>query len=88
MNRAEIQIPKVGDTVVLNDSGLVAVYGSTVGLAHMKTLKMKIKYVDPRSMTDDQPSHIVEVDNPDLNRFMLIHWDFDIVASGPDTTSR
>lgn len=65
----------VGDTVVLNDDGLAIAFGSSIGLRHMKTLQMKITNVEFVS----DGIYAVDVDNPDINRFMLTDLDFDIV---------
>lgn len=72
-------IPKVGDTVVLNDCGLEQVFGYTLGLRHMKSLKMKITHVDMDSMTYPEPTYMVEVDNVEINTFLIDHNCFDIV---------
>jgi hypothetical protein len=74
-------IHKAGDTVVLNDKGLENIFGSSVGKSHMKTLEMKLTFVDPTSMTAPEPSHVVEVDNEEINQFLLHHWCFDVVRS-------
>lgn len=48
-------VPKVGDTVVLNDTGLRQIFNRTLGLGHMKTLRMKVTQVDAVSMTIPSP---------------------------------
>lgn len=72
-------VPNVGDTVRLNDHGLEQIYGSTAGVAYMKTLEMRITHVDDVSMTYPEATFVVEVDNPDINRFMIDHHCFEIV---------
>lgn len=72
-------VPKVGDTVVLNDDGLEACFGSGVGLQHMKTLKMKVTYVSRHSITAPEQTFEIDVDNEDINRFCICHRYFDIV---------
>ena len=73
-------VPKVGDTVVLNDYGIDQIYGPHgTGLSHMKTLRMKITEVDMRSMTSSWPTYPVEVDNEDVSMFLIDHLCFDIV---------
>lgn len=73
-------VPKVGDTVALNDHGLKTLFGSHWATArHMKTLRMKITWVDKQSMTAPEQTFIVRVDNADINHYMISHWDFDIV---------
>lgn len=74
-------VPKVGDTVVLNKTGLEQIFGHATGLAHMKTLRMKITHVDAESVTFPEPTYPVEVDNPDINIFLIDHWCFDIVEA-------
>ena len=71
--------PRVGDTVRLNDHGLRSCFGSTVGLAHMKSLEMKITSVGD-SMCADDAVFDVSVDCPEINQFMINNWDFDIVS--------
>lgn len=78
-------MPRVakGDTVRLNDHGLRQIYGATAGLlAHMKTLEMKITYVDPESLTSPEPTHDVEVDNPEINEFLIDDRCFDVAKKG------
>jgi signal peptidase I len=73
-------VPKVGDTVVFNDNGLEQVFNSRHrGLAHMKTLRMTITWVDSESMTSPEPTYPVEVDNAEINSFLIDHHCFDIV---------
>ena len=72
-------VPKVGDTVVLNDNGLEQVFGHSHGLAHMKTLRMRITDVDMNSPTFPEPTYPVEVDNAEINYFLIDHHCFDIV---------
>ena len=74
-------IPKIGDTVVLNDNGLEQVFGRSLGLAHMKTLRMKITDVDMNSPTYPEPTYPVEVDNPEINAYLIDHHCFDIVEA-------
>lgn len=74
-------IPKVGDTVVLNDEGLDICFGKTLGLAHMKSLRMKITFVDSVSMTAPEKTYVVEVDNPEINCFLLYHSCFDVLGA-------
>jgi hypothetical protein len=71
--------PKVGDTVTLNNHGLIQVFGTTIGLSAMKRLEMKITYVDDLSMTFPEPTFVVEVDNEEINTFLIDHHCFDIV---------
>jgi hypothetical protein len=74
-------VPKVGDTVVLNDNGLRQVFNNTLGLSHMKTLRMKVTQVDAFSMTHPIPTFCLEVDNAEINAYLIDHHCFDIVES-------
>lgn len=76
-------VPKVGDTVVLNDHGIHQVYGHRAGLSHMKSLRMKITEVDMRSLTHPEPTYPVEVDNEEVGMFIIDHRCFDIVETAP-----
>jgi hypothetical protein len=69
---------KQGDWVVFNDTGLESCYGQSHTLQHMKTLAMQIVSVESESMTgDDEPTHLVQVNDEAINTFMLTDWDFD-----------
>jgi hypothetical protein len=74
-------IPKVGDTVVLNDHGLRQIFQHTLGLAHMKTLKMKITCRSAQSLTFPELTFSVSVDNPEINAYMIDHNCFDVVST-------
>lgn len=73
------RVPKVGDTVVLNDEGLNVVFGTRLGLTHMKSKRMKLTFVDVVSMTAPEQTYIVEVDDPEINCYLLYHAMFDTV---------
>jgi len=72
-------IPKVGDTVVLNDNGLDQIFNHRLGLTHMKTLRMKVTWVDSESMTEPEPTFALGVDDPGINSYLIDHHCFDIV---------
>lgn len=72
-------VPKVGDTVVLNDTGLRQIFNHTLGLDHMKTLRMKVTQVDGISMTYPEPTYCLEVDDPGINAYLIDHHCFDVV---------
>lgn len=74
-------VPSIGDTVVLNDYGLEVIFGTSLGLQHMKSLRMKITWVDQMSMTEPEETFIVEVDNADIDAFLIYHTCFDIVET-------
>ena len=69
---------KAGDKVTLNDIGIEGCFGTKLGLSHMKTHVMTVTWVDTESMTDDIPAFIVDVDDPEINCFMLNNHYFDI----------
>jgi hypothetical protein len=77
-------MPRVAmdDMVRLNDNGLRQIYGTTVGLAHMKTLEMKVTWVDSKSLTAPEKTHQVEVDSQDINNFLIDDRCFDVVRKG------
>lgn len=75
-------VPNVGDTVVFNDSGLQQVFGHARGLAHMRTLRMKITHVGDTSLTYPDPTFPVKVDNKDIDFFLIDSTCFDIVECG------
>ena len=70
---------KVGDIVVLNNNGVSQVFGTVNGLSHMKTLKMRITYVDKQSITFPEKVYPVEVDNPEINQYLIDDNCFDVV---------
>lgn len=72
-------VPKVGDVVTLNDNGLEQLYGSVRGHSHMKRLELRITKVADESVTYPEPTFPVEVDDPDINQFLIDHNCFDIV---------
>jgi hypothetical protein len=78
MRKLHHPVPKVGDTVRLNDFGLDMCFGNR-GHSHMKTLEMKITEIDAESITAPEETFICEVDNVEINRLLLNHWCFDIV---------
>ena len=77
--KKDATVPKIGDTVRLNDEGLEQIYGKRMGLSHMKTLEMRIIAVDDESMTYPEPTFIVQVDHPEINEYLLDNHCFDIV---------
>lgn len=77
--KKDSSVPRVGDTVVLNNAGLQQIYGSPVGLGHMKSLRMKVTHVAHESLTFPKPTFALEVDNEDINAFLIDHNCFDIV---------
>lgn len=79
MKAAPHPVPEVGDTVVLNDFGLRQIFGHSLGLAHMKTLRMKVTHVDSASMTFPHQTFCVDVDNPDIDAYLIDHLCFDVV---------
>lgn len=72
-------MPKVGDVVRFNDWGLEQVYNRASGLAHMKTLELTITWVDFESMTEPEKTYVVNVSDPEINRYMIDSACFDLV---------
>jgi hypothetical protein len=73
------RLPKVGDTVVLNNAGLEQIWQTAVGLSHMKQLRMKVTAIASVSITDEIPTHLMAVDNEEINQFVIDNNCFDIV---------
>lgn len=69
----------VGDTVVLNNHGLEVCFGNRRGLEHMKTKRMCITHIDTNSITSPEKTYGVEVDDPEINTFLLYDACFDVV---------
>jgi hypothetical protein len=70
---------KVGDLVALNDTGLEVIFGNSRGLTRMKGLQMRITHVDPVSLTSPEETYPVEVDNEEINFFLIFDDCFDKV---------
>lgn len=70
---------KVGDRVRLNIFGLEQVFGSAIGLSHMRRRVMTITWVSEESMTEPEETYPVEVDDPEINRFLIDDVCFDKV---------
>lgn len=77
--KKDATVPNVGDIVRLNDLGLEQVFGSARGKSFMKKLELRITKVDPESITYPEPTFAVEVDDPEINQFLIDHRCFDIV---------
>lgn len=71
-------VPRVGDVVTLNDNGLQQIFGTALGLSFMKTLRMRITHVAKESLTHPEPTFVVEVDNEEINSYLIDHYCFDI----------
>lgn len=71
-----IYVPKINDTVVLNNAGLEQIYGTTVGLNPMKKIEMKIVEIEEMSTG---VIWAVSVDNKEINKFLLSNSCFDLV---------
>lgn len=80
-------VPSVGDIVNLNNHGLETIYGTRAGLAHMKSLPLVITKVGKTSLTEPEQTFEVEVDNKEINAFLIDHWCFDIVGSTKEELS-
>lgn len=77
--KKDASVPKVGDKVRLNDEGLKQIFGSAFGKSFMKKMELTITHVDEVSMTYPEATFAVEVDNPEINSFMIDHYCFDII---------
>jgi len=76
-----IKEPAVGMVVRLNNTGLDCIFRSNVGLAHMKSLEMKISAVYHELYCDDgHKVYDIDVDNLDISQFMLSSELFDEVV--------
>lgn len=69
-------VPKVGDTVVLNDYGLKIIGG---GHSYMKTLRMKVTAIESESITQPEVTYLMRVSDREIDHAMLFHTMFDIV---------
>lgn len=70
---------KVGDVVTLNIEGLETCFGSALGLKWMLTKRMRITDVECTSLTSPEATYAVEVDDPEINAFLLYDACFDLV---------
>jgi hypothetical protein len=71
---------KVGDRVYLNDWGLEQIFGSRKGLSHMKSKEMTITQVSGHSLTSPELTFSVDVDDVDINHFLIDDRCFDLVT--------
>ena len=72
-------IPKVGDTVRLNQHGINRIAGSDA-LAYLMTLTMKVVWVSDRPMKNDNHDvYQIRVDRDELGCFLIDHRCVDIV---------
>lgn len=53
-------------------------FGHCHGLSHMKTLEMKVTWVDSMSATYPDLTFPLDVDNPDIDKFLIDNRCFDI----------
>lgn len=70
-------IVKVGDKVCLNTYGLEQIFGNAFGLSKMREKVMTITWVSKESMTEPEETYPVEVDDPEINRFLINDICFD-----------
>lgn len=77
--KKDATVPNVGDIVRFNDEGLEQVFGSARGKSFMKKLELRITKVDAESITYPEATFVVEVDDPEINQFLIDHRCFDIV---------
>lgn len=63
---------KVGDKVRLNGNGVHQCFNMDPAMASLfRSTVLTIVYVDPVSMTYPQATYNVEVDNPQINQFLI-----------------
>lgn len=74
-----IHKPFIGDKVRLNDHGLNTIYRTVLGLSTMKLKIMTIIDVESISLTEPEHTWAVDVDDPEINMFLLSQHDFDLV---------
>ena len=74
-----IKKPVVGMVVTLNDSGLDNIFGSKMGLSHMKTKELRITEIYSEIPLDDCRIWDIAVDDKDISQFMINTLDFDEV---------
>jgi hypothetical protein len=72
-------VPKVGDTVRLNDHGIRMIWGSRREMSAMKQVSMNVTYVGSESLGETRQIFRVGVDNETINAFFIDHLDFDVV---------
>lgn len=77
--KKDATVPNVGDIVRFNDTGLEQVFQSARGMSFMKQKEMRITKVAKESATYPEPTFPVEVDDPEINQFLLDNHCFDIV---------
>lgn len=77
--KKDATVPNVGDIVRFNDTGLEQCFGSATGKSFMKKMELRITKVDAESITYPEATFVVEVDDPEINQFLIDHRCFDIV---------
>lgn len=75
------RIPRVGDLVRLNDTGLKSAFGSTVGVGFMKSKLLRVVSVGPKSLVNGADIREIKVDDKDISIFLLHTGCFDIVET-------
>ena len=71
--------PNVGDVVYLNDEGLESISGARSREAIKQSQRMTITEVSEQNLTDDCVTHVIEVDQPLITRFIITNHDVDIL---------
>lgn len=77
--------PNVGDIVYLNDYGLDIIGDIRNVKAVQQCQKMTITYVNDISMTEPEKTWPIEVDQQEINKFMIDNWCVDLVVGSQDT---
>lgn len=69
--------PQTGDKIRFNEDGLNCVYGSSMGLSHMKGLDLIIQSVVMEIPCDDADIWQITVTDPEIDQFILNSGMFD-----------
>ena len=69
--------PVVGMLVRLNDEGMQAINGLKSLAQVQAAQRMKITSVGNESLTNDVDTWMIEVDQPEINKFMISNHDVD-----------
>ena len=74
-----IEFPEVGQVVRLNDGGMRQIGGISTNEMYRQSQRMVITAVE-NAMCDDQPTFVLNVDQPLINQFIFTNWDVDEVT--------
>jgi hypothetical protein len=71
--------PKVGQKIRLNRVGIRQIFNCSVVPSALLNQVFTITKVDDDSMTEPEKTWMIEVDDPEINQFMIDNWCFDLV---------